>query len=88
VIETASANFLIDNGRQREEAEEVARKKFQADPRYSFVPPSQQLHDELQQAMAPVYDDWKADMKKRGIDGDRSLTRTRELVKQFSVASN
>lgn len=87
-IETASANFLIDNGRQREDAEEAARKKFQADPRYTFVPPSQQLHDELQLAMAPVYDDWKADMKKRGIDGDRLLARTRELVKQFSVASN
>jgi hypothetical protein len=38
-------------------------------------------------AMAPVFDDWKADMGRRGIDGERLLTRARDLVKQFSVAS-
>ena len=87
-IEACSAAFTVDGARQREEAEAAARQKIQSDPRYTFVPFSQQLHDEMQQAMAPVYDDWKADMTKRGIDGGQLLGRARDLVKQFSVASN
>lgn len=87
-IETSSAAFVSTGTQQREDAEATARKKFQADPRYTFVPLSPQLHAELQQAIAPVYGDWKADMAKRGIDGERLLARARELVKLYSVASN
>jgi TRAP-type C4-dicarboxylate transport system substrate-binding protein len=83
-----STDFTANVSRIREESEAAARQKFQADARYTFVPYSAQLHDEMKQAMAPVYDDWKADMTKRGLDGDRLLSRTRELVQQFSVAAN
>jgi hypothetical protein len=34
-----------------------------------------------------VYDVWQADMAKRGLDGERLLSRARELVRQLSVAS-
>jgi TRAP-type C4-dicarboxylate transport system substrate-binding protein len=87
-IEKCSMAFALEYPRNREAAEAAARKKFEADPRYTFVPFSQQLHDEMLQAMPPVYEIWKADMTKHGIDGDHLLSRARELVQQFSVASN
>jgi hypothetical protein len=37
--------------------------------------------------MAPVYEDWKANMAKQGIDGEHLLSRARELARQYSVAS-
>jgi TRAP-type C4-dicarboxylate transport system substrate-binding protein len=86
-IETCAAAFVSDGGRIRAEAELSAAKKFQADPRYTFVPYSSELHDEMQTALAPVYDVWQADMAKHGLDGGRLLSRARELVRQFSVAS-
>ncbi len=86
-LDKAAAAFTANSARFREESEAAARQKFQADTRYSFVPFSEQLREGMQHVMAPVYDDWKADMAKRGIDGERLLTRTQELVQQFSVAS-
>jgi TRAP-type C4-dicarboxylate transport system substrate-binding protein len=86
-IEKCAAAFIADGGRIRAEAEVSAAKKFQTDPRYTFVPYSRELHDEMQTALAPVYDVWQADMAKRGLDGARLLSRARELVRQFSVAS-
>jgi TRAP-type C4-dicarboxylate transport system substrate-binding protein len=83
----AAAAIIADGGRIRGEAEVSAAKLFQADPRYTFVPYSPELHNEMQAALAPVYDIWQADMAKRGLDGERLLSRTRELVRQFSVAS-
>jgi TRAP-type C4-dicarboxylate transport system substrate-binding protein len=86
-IEKCAATLISDGGRIRAEAELSAAKKFQADPRYTFVPYSRELHDEMQTALAPVYDVWQADMAKHGLDRQRLLSRTRELVRQFSVAS-
>jgi TRAP-type C4-dicarboxylate transport system substrate-binding protein len=87
VIERSSAAFVADGGRWRDAAEEKARQKFQADSRYTYLPYSQHLHDELQEAMVPVYQDWKTDMAKQGIDGEHLLSRTRELVRQYAIAS-
>jgi TRAP-type C4-dicarboxylate transport system substrate-binding protein len=87
VIEKCSGDFVEDGLRYRDEAETAAAGKFRADPRYTFVPSSDELRDEMRRAMAPVFDDWKADMTRRGPDGERLLTRARELVKQFSVAA-
>ena len=87
-IEKCAAAFVTDGGRIRAEAENSAAQKFQADPRYTFVPYSRELHDEMQTALTPVYDVWQTDMAKRGLDGGRLLSRARELVRQFSVASN
>lgn len=87
-IEKAAKDATVGNVEYRETAEEVARKKFQADARYTYVPFSQARHDELRQAMASAYDDWTADMTKRGIDGERLLTRARALVHQYEIASN
>jgi len=87
VIEKCAVAFVTDGVRIRAEAELSAAKKFQADPRYTFVPYSRDLHDEMQTALAPVYDVWQADMAKHGLDGERLLSRTRELVRQFSMAS-
>ncbi len=86
-LEKNGAAFAIESARVREESEAKSRKVFETNPRYSFVPYSAQLRDELQHAMAPAFDDWKADMTRRGIDGDRLLARTRELVQQFPVAA-
>ena len=86
-IEKCAAAFVADSARLRTEAEVSAAKKLQADPRYTFVPYSRELHDEMQTALAPVYDVWQADMAKHGLDGERLLRRARELVRQYSVAS-
>jgi TRAP-type C4-dicarboxylate transport system substrate-binding protein len=87
MIERDSAAFVSEGGKWRDAAEEKARRKFQADPRYTYLPYSQNLHDELQEAMAPVYEDWKANLAKQGIDGEHLLSRARELARQYSVAS-
>jgi TRAP-type transport system periplasmic protein len=87
VLDKCGAALAVDGARVRQDSEVAARQKFQADPRYTFLAYSEQLHDELQHAVAPAYDDWKADMTRRGIDGARLLGRTRELVQQYSVAA-
>jgi TRAP-type C4-dicarboxylate transport system substrate-binding protein len=87
-IEKGTVGFIGDGLRVREEAEISGLKKFQADPRYTVIPFSRQLREELRTAMAPAFDDWKADMTRRGLGGDRLLSHAQELVRQFSVASN
>jgi TRAP-type C4-dicarboxylate transport system substrate-binding protein len=86
-IEKCAAALVADGGRIRAEAEVSAAQKFQDDPRYTFVPYSRELHAEMQTALAPVYEVWQADMAKHGLEGERLLSRTRELVRQLSVAS-
>jgi TRAP-type transport system periplasmic protein len=87
IVEQCSASFVKDGTRYREDAEVAAARKLQADPRYTFLPFSSQLYEEMQRVTVPVYENWKADMSRRGVDGERLLARTRELVKQFSATS-
>ena len=44
-------------------------------------------HGELQRVTAPAVSEWKANMAKLGIDGERLYTRARELVQQYKVAT-
>ena len=36
---------------------------------------------------APAIEEWKANMAKLGIDGERLYTRARELIQQYKVAA-
>ena len=36
---------------------------------------------------APAVAEWKANMAKLGIDGERLYTRARELIQQYKVAA-
>lgn len=87
VLEKNASDLALIGASDREASEVVARKKFQADPRYTYIAVSDEQRAEFEHAMKPAFDDWKANMTRLGIDGDRLLTRTRELVKQFAVAA-
>lgn len=88
VIEKNTPPLLTDNPRIREEMEQAAKKKIQADPRYTFVALTEDQRAEMQRLVAPAIDDWKASMAKLGIDGEKLLARAHALVQQFKVASN
>jgi hypothetical protein len=42
---------------------------------------------ELQRVTAPAVAEWKANMAKLGIDGERLYARARELIQQYKVAT-
>lgn len=86
VVDAAGQQFSVNDGRVRDATEGVAREKFRADPRYTVIEFTPAQTAELRHAIQPAYDDWKATMKKSGIDGDRLLTRASELIQQSSVA--
>jgi len=87
VLEKDAVAMAIDGARAREVAETAAGKKFQTDPRYTYITFTAEQRAEMARAMAPAFDDWKAGMTRLGLDGEGLLNRTRELVKQFEVAA-
>jgi TRAP-type C4-dicarboxylate transport system substrate-binding protein len=87
IFERHAAAMLTEGARNRDRTEAIARQTLRADPRYTYIEPNTAFRAELERAMAPSFDDWKAGMGRVGIDGDRLLTRTRELIKQFAVAA-
>ena len=88
VVDAAGREFAANDARVRDATEDVARAKFRADPRYTYIEFTPEQTAELRRAIRPAYDDWKATMSKAGIDGERLLTRASELVQQSKVAAN
>lgn len=87
VVDQAGQQFAADDGRVRDSIEDIARAKFRADPRYTYIEFAPEQAAEMRRVIQPAYDDWKATMGKSGIDGERLLTRANELIQRFSVAS-
>lgn len=88
MIDKCAVAFIENDVQNRDAAEDAARRKLAADPRYTYITPTPELRDALRQGMAPAYDDWVAGMARHDIDGERLLSRTRALAQQFSVAAN
>lgn len=88
ILEKDALMIATDGARVREASEVAARLKLKADPRYTFITFDAEQRAELERVLAPAFNDWKAGMAKLGIDGERLLSRARELVKQFTVSAN
>jgi TRAP-type C4-dicarboxylate transport system substrate-binding protein len=86
VMDAAGLEFADNDGRVRDATEDVARAKFRADTRYTYIEFPPERTAELRRVVAPAYDDWKAIVGKSGIDGERLLARANQLIQQFKVA--
>ena len=75
------------SARIREAQEAVTKKKLQTDPRFTALSFNDEQRAELQRVTAPAVAEWKANMAKLGIDGERLYTRARELIQQYKVAT-
>jgi TRAP-type C4-dicarboxylate transport system substrate-binding protein len=73
------AAFAIKAGRVRDEGEAIAKRALVADPKHRVFSFSDQDQLEITARIAPVFDDWIADMKTLGIDGAALLKRARAL---------
>ena len=65
----------------------AAAFKLQSDPRFTALSFNDAQRTELQQVTAPAVAEWKANMAKLGIDGERLYARARELIQQYKVAT-
>ena len=87
IIDKHSPMLSVGNASIREAAEQVAKKKIQADPRFTAINMTDEQRADLKRVITPAVEDWKAGMAKRGIDGERLYARARELVQQYKVAT-
>ena len=87
IIEKHSSDIAMGSARIREAQEAVSKKKLQNDPRFTALTFNDQQRAELQVVTAPAVAEWKANMAKLGIDGERLYTRARELIQQYKVAT-
>jgi TRAP-type C4-dicarboxylate transport system substrate-binding protein len=74
--------------KDRDDGETAAKKRFQADSRYTYTLMTPAQHDEMVKLIAPVVDDWKKSMTDKGIDGDKLMKRAQELAAQKTASAN
>ncbi len=65
----------------------MTKKKLQNDPHITALSFSDEQRAELQRVTAPAVAEWKANLAKLGIDGERLYARARELIQQYKVAA-
>ena len=87
IVEKHASDIAMGSARIREAQEAVTKKKLQTDPRFTALSFSDEQRAELQRVTAPAVSEWKANMAKLGIDGERLYARARELVQQYKVAT-
>jgi TRAP-type C4-dicarboxylate transport system substrate-binding protein len=77
---------LSDGGAAaRETADLASRDKVLADKRIISMSFSPAQVAELNRVVTPAIEDWKANMAKRGLDGEKLYTRARELIAQYQA---
>ena len=74
--------------KDRDVSEVDAKKRFQADSRYTYTMMTPEQHDEMVKLIAPVVDDWKKSLAAQGIDGDKLMQRAQELAAQKTASAN
>jgi TRAP-type C4-dicarboxylate transport system substrate-binding protein len=87
ILEKHGSSLATESARIREAQEAISKKKVQTDPRFTSLAFSDQQRAELQAVTAPAVVEWKANMAKLGIDGDKLYARARELILQYKVAA-
>lgn len=79
---------LSDGGAAAREAADLdSRKQVLADGRITPVSFSEAQIAELNRLVTPAIEDWKANMAKRGLDGDKLYSRARELIAHYQAAA-
>jgi TRAP-type C4-dicarboxylate transport system substrate-binding protein len=87
ILEKRGVELALTSARVRDAQEAVSKKKIQNDPRFTALNFSDEQRLELQRLTAPAVQEWKANMAKLGIDGDRLYKRAIELVQRYKVAA-
>jgi len=87
IVEKHASDLAMGSARIREAQEAITKKKVQSDPRFTSLAFSAEQRAELQRVTAPAVAEWKANMAKLGIDGERLYARARELIQQYKVAA-
>ena len=87
IVEKHASDLAMGSARIREAQEAVSKKKLQNDQRFTALTFSDQQRAEIQAVTAPAVAEWKANMAKLGLDGERLYTRARELIQQYKVAT-
>jgi TRAP-type C4-dicarboxylate transport system substrate-binding protein len=87
IVEKHASDLAMGSARIREAQEAITKKKLQSDPRFTALAFSDQQRAELQAVTAPAVAEWKANMAKLGIDGEKLYTRARDLIQQYKVAA-
>jgi TRAP-type C4-dicarboxylate transport system substrate-binding protein len=87
IIEKHSSSLAMESARIREAQEAISKKKVQGDPRLVSLAFNEEQRAELLRVTAPAVEEWKANMAKLGIDGERLYKRAKELIQQYKVAA-
>jgi TRAP-type transport system periplasmic protein len=87
ILEKHGAELARASARVRDAQGAVNKKKIQNDPRFTTLTFSDEQRSELQRLTAPALEEWKANMAKLGIDGDRLYKRAIELIQRYKVAA-
>jgi TRAP-type C4-dicarboxylate transport system substrate-binding protein len=87
IVEKHASDLAMGSARIREAQEAITKKKLQSDSRFTALAFSDQQRAELQAVTAPAVAEWKANMAKLGIDGEKLYARARELIQQYKVAA-
>ena len=87
IIDKHGSDLAMGSARIRETQEAITKKKLQNDPRMTALSFNDEQRAELLRVTAPAVVEWKANMAKLGIDGERLYTRARELIQQYKVAA-
>jgi len=82
ILEKHGVELALTSARVRDAQEAVSKKKIQSDPRFTALNFSDEQRLELQRLTAPAVQEWKANMAKLGIDGDRLYKRAIELIQR------
>ncbi len=87
IIEKHGSGLAMESARIREVQEAISKKKVQSDPRLVSLAFNDEQRAELLRVTAPAVEEWKANMAKLGIDGERLYMRAKELIQQYKVAA-
>jgi TRAP-type transport system periplasmic protein len=87
IVKKHASDLAMGSARIREAQEAITKKKLQSDSRFTALAFSDQQRAELQAVTAPAVAEWKANMAKLGIDGEKLYARARELIQQYKVAA-
>jgi TRAP-type C4-dicarboxylate transport system substrate-binding protein len=87
VIERHAADLTLGNARLRDEFEQATRDRLRVDPQYTYLALTPQIRTEMEAAIQPAVNHWKAAMARQGVDGERLYARARELARPFHTAS-
>jgi TRAP-type C4-dicarboxylate transport system substrate-binding protein len=87
IVEKHSSDLAMSSARIREAQEAITKQKLQNDSRFAALTFNDEQRAELQRVTAPAVSEWKANLAKLGIDGERLYARAKELIAQYKVAA-